>query len=194
MLRRITHTALRTTRRPGEVTTCRRGFATSRSRHVEKGIGAGRSASGRPQLTARADDAFFDDVMAGGPRPPVQVDSVLRNGRGFQLSTGVEVNEAVIVLNGEALLWRPNARKLPSGILKLDSADFGVFDVSSAKPDMVIIGTGSRNEFLDKSVRDHLHTLGINVDTMDTRNAASTFNVLAAEGRSVAAALLPTDT
>ena len=132
--------------------------------------------------------------MAGGPRPPVQVDSVLRNGRGFQLSTGVEVNEAVIVLNGEALLWRPNARKLPSGILKLDSADFGVFDVSSAKPDMVIIGTGSRNEFLDKSVRDHLHTLGINVDTMDTRNAASTFNVLAAEGRSVAAALLPTDT
>lgn len=130
--------------------------------------------------------------MAGGPRPPVQVDSVLRNGRGFQLSTGLEVNEAVVVLNGEALLWRPNVRKLANGTMVMDAADFGIFDVSSAKPDMIIIGTGSRNEFLDRSVREYLHTLGISVDTMDTRNAASTFNVLAAEGRSIAAALLPT--
>lgn len=149
------------------------------------------ASSTNPQLQARPDNAFFEDVMAGGPRPPVQVDSVLRNGRGFQLSTGMEVSSAVLVLNGEALLWRPNSNVDKKGVLTLDLASFGIFDVSSGKPDMLIIGTGTRNEFVDKSVRTHLHSLGIAVDTMDTRNAASTFNVLAAEGRSVAAALLP---
>lgn len=129
--------------------------------------------------------------MAGGPRPPVQVDSVLSNGRGFQLSTGMEVPCAVFVLNGEALLWKPNSKVDRKGIMTLDIASFGILDVSTTKPDMIIIGTGTRNEFVRKDVRDHLHAMGIQVDTMDTRNAASTFNVLAAEGRSVAVALLP---
>lgn len=150
------------------------------------------ASSSHPQLQARPDNAFFEDVMAGGPRPPVQVDSVLSNGRGFQLSTGMEVPCAVFVLNGEALLWKPNSRLDRNGVMTLDISSFGILDVSSTKPDMVIIGTGVRNEFVNKDVRDHLHAMGIQVDTMDTRNAASTFNVLAAEGRSVAVALLPT--
>lgn len=73
----------------------------------------------------------------------------------------------------------------------MDIASFGILDVSSNKPDMLILGTGTRNEFVNKEVREYLHSLGIQIDTMDTRNAASTFNVLAAEGRSVAVALLP---
>ncbi|BFZ58317.1 hypothetical protein PYCC9005_005379 [Savitreella phatthalungensis] len=131
--------------------------------------------------------------MAGGPTPAVQIDSVLRHCRGFQLSSGLEVNEPIIVLNGEALLWRPRARIDSSGVLMMDTNTLAVFEISITKPDMVIIGTGARNEFLERSVREYLHNLGINVDTMDTRNAASTFNVLAAEGRNVAVALLPAE-
>lgn len=175
-----------------------RQLTTSRPRHKsppetgELGREINKSASSsHPQLQARPDNAFFEDVMAGGPRPPVQVDSVLSNGRGFQLSTGMEVPCAVFVLNGEALLWKPNSKVDRKGIMTLDIASFGILDVSTTKPDMIIIGTGTRNEFVRKDVRDHLHAMGIQVDTMDTRNAASTFNVLAAEGRSVAVALLP---
>lgn len=149
------------------------------------------ASSTNPQLQARPDNAFFEDVMAGGPRPPVQIDAVLSNGRGFQLSTGMEVPCAVLVLNGEALLWRPNAKTDKAGIMTMDLSSLGIFDISSQKPDMLIIGTGKRNEFVSRDVRSFLHSLGISVDTMDTRNAASTFNVLAAEGRSVAVALLP---
>lgn len=103
----------------------------------------------------------------------------------------MEVPCAVFVLNGEALLWRPNSKLDKKGVMTMDLSSFGILDVSSNKPDMLIIGTGTRNEFLSRDIRTFLHTLGIQVDTMDTRNAASTFNVLAAEGRSVAVALLP---
>lgn len=175
-----------------------RGLATSRaiyrpvndSNIIGREINKSASAS-NPQLQGRADNAFFEDVMAGGPRPPVQVDCVLRNGRGFQLSTGMEVPCAVFVLNGEALLWNSNSKLDKKGVLMMDLSSFGILDVSSNKPDMLIIGTGTRNEFLSRDVRTYCHSLGIQVDTMDTRNAASTFNVLAAEGRSVAVALLP---
>ena len=143
-------------------------------------------------LRARPSDAFFDDVMAGGPRPPVQIDAVLNQGRGFQLSTGMEVPTAVFVINGEALLWRPSFEIDSSGTLNFENESFGVLDISARKPDMLILGTGRRNEFVNRSVRDYLHGLGVQVDTMDTRNAASTFNVLAAEGRSVALAVLCT--
>lgn len=184
--------------RPATCTTKRLfGCAQTQRRTSSPGTGdVGReinksASSSRPQLQGRADNAFFDDVMAGGPRPPVQVDSVLRNGRGFQLSTGVEISCAVLVLNGEALLWRPNSKIDAKGVLSMDIASFGILDVSSNKPDMLILGTGTRNEFVNKEVREYLHSLGIQIDTMDTRNAASTFNVLAAEGRSVAVALLP---
>ncbi|ORY80499.1 NADH dehydrogenase 1 alpha subcomplex assembly factor 3, partial [Protomyces lactucae-debilis] len=131
------------------------------------------------------------DVLAGGPAPPVQVDAVLKNGRGFQLSTGVEVGEAVFILNGEGLLWRPHVKIDKKNIMTIDLEAFGILDVCAVKPDMLILGTGLRNEFVSSTVRDHLHSMGIQVDTMDTRNAASTFNVLAAEGRSIACALLP---
>lgn len=149
------------------------------------------ASSSNTQLEGRPDNTFFEDVMAGGPRPPVQVDCVLRNGRGFQLSTGMEVPCAVFVVNGEALLWDPKAAIDKKGVMTMETSSFGILDVSSNKPDMLIIGTGTRNEMLAKEVRTYLHSLGIQIDTMDTRNAASTFNVLAAEGRSVAVALLP---
>ena len=149
------------------------------------------ASSSNPELQARPADAFFEDVMAGGPRPPIQIDAVLKDSRGFQLSNGLEVDCGVMVLNGEALLWKPEVKVDRSGIMTISLTSFGALEVSMAKPDMLLIGTGKRNEFVSKTVRDYLHGLGIQVDIMDTRNAASTFNVLAAEGRSVSAALLP---
>ncbi len=57
--------------------------------------------------------------------------------------------------------------------------------------EMLIIGTGARSAMLTLRVRSYLYDLGINIEAMDTHNAASTFNMLVQEGRSVAAALLP---
>ncbi|KAI1796083.1 hypothetical protein LXA43DRAFT_988267 [Ganoderma leucocontextum] len=41
------------------------------------------------------------------------------------------------------------------------------------------------------ALRQYLNKIGVQVDIMNTRNACSTYNLLAEEGRRVAAALLP---
>lgn len=176
--------------------TLRRCYSGSKSIQSNDDVVQGReinksASSSDPQLQARPADAFFEDVMAGGPKPAVQIDAVLKQGRGFQLSTGMEIPEGVILLNGEAILWRPDTTFYKNGTIAMTNESFGVLDVSTTKPDMLILGTGNRNMLVDQLTRDYMHSLGIQLDTMDTRNAASTFNVLAAEGRSVAVALLP---
>jgi uncharacterized protein len=58
------------------------------------------------------------------------------------------------------------------------------------KPELVIFGSGSRLRFVAPGLQRSLIERRIGVETMDTAAACRTFNVLASEGRSVAAALL----
>jgi uncharacterized protein len=58
------------------------------------------------------------------------------------------------------------------------------------KPELVIFGSGVKLRFVSPALQRALIERGIGVETMDTPAACRTFNVLASEGRSVAAALL----
>lgn len=58
-------------------------------------------------------------------------------------------------------------------------------------PEVILIGTGARQHFLASEVTRELQNMGIGIETMDTRAAARTYNILMAEGRRVIAALLP---
>lgn len=59
--------------------------------------------------------------------------------------------------------------------------------------DLLILGVGKRNLPLSPETRMHIAQLGMRVEVLDTRNAASQFNLLATErGTSeIAAALIP---
>lgn len=57
--------------------------------------------------------------------------------------------------------------------------------------EMILIGTGPRFGLLAKPAREALREAGVRFDCMDTGAACRTYNVLVAEGRRVAAALLP---
>ena len=57
--------------------------------------------------------------------------------------------------------------------------------------DVLLIGTGAEIAFLDAPLRRRLEEVGLGVETMGSPSAARTYNVLLAEGRRVAAALLP---
>lgn len=59
------------------------------------------------------------------------------------------------------------------------------------RPDLIIIGTGPTTLPVPPGNMKFLEGLNVAVDVMDTQNACQTFNVLNGEGRSVAAALLP---
>lgn len=75
--------------------------------------------------------------------------------------------------------WTPSAA--------LDPADFSFL---SNQIDVLLIGTGPSAGFMLPALRQKFREQGLPVDVMDTGAACRTFNVLTAEGRRVAAALM----
>ena len=70
---------------------------------------------------------------------------------------------------------------------ELEPADFDALLESDTE--VVVLGTGSCHEFAPKEIMFALARKGIGFEVMDTAAAARTFNVLAGEGRRVAAVL-----
>ncbi len=76
----------------------------------------------------------------------------------------------------------------PAGFGELASAHLSA--LLERNPELVLLGTGDRLRFPPGEVLQPLHGAGIGVEVMDTPAAFRTFNILAAEGREVVAALL----
>lgn len=75
----------------------------------------------------------------------------------------------------------------------IDALDAASVDAALALgPEVVLLGTGSRQRFPAAAILARFLTRGVGVEVMDNAAAARTFNVLAAEGRrAVAAFMLP---
>ena len=58
------------------------------------------------------------------------------------------------------------------------------------EPEVVLIGTGERQIFLEPELLMHFYERLVGVEIMSTRAACDTFNILVSEGRSVVAALM----
>ena len=70
----------------------------------------------------------------------------------------------------------------------LTAADLEV--VGTYEPDLLILGTGQRQRFAHPKLLSGLLTRGIGVECMDNQAACRTYNILMAEGRKVALALI----
>jgi uncharacterized protein len=87
---------------------------------------------------------------------------------------------------------------LPSGIhawaatdaAKLTLADFKLLLAEAGAIEFILLGTGASQVYPPPAVRTGLEDAGFGLDAMSTGAAARTFNVLLAEGRKVAAALI----
>jgi len=62
--------------------------------------------------------------------------------------------------------------------------------VAELAPEIVLLGTGLRQRFPHPRLYRPLTDRGIGVEVMDSRAAARTYNIIHAEGRRVAAALI----
>ena len=74
------------------------------------------------------------------------------------------------------------------GFDSLTADDFA--QVLALAPEIVLLGTGARIRFPHPRLTASLAAARIGLDVMDVKAACRTFNVLVAEGRKVAAALL----
>ena len=101
---------------------------------------------------------------------------------------GVLVNDKTLnssfILTPNELIenWRP------ASSLELVADDMqALLDLN---PVLVILGTGSRQQFPSAAVMAACLTRGIGIEVMDNAAAARTFNVLATEGRKVVAGFI----
>jgi uncharacterized protein len=76
----------------------------------------------------------------------------------------------------------------PNGFAALTETDFA--SLLGHEPEMVLLGTGERQRFPHPRLLAALAAAQVGVEVMDTRAACRTFNILVAEDRKVAAALI----
>ena len=76
----------------------------------------------------------------------------------------------------------------PAGFERLTEADF--VRLAESRPDVVLFGSGPTLRFPAPALTRALVEARIGLEVMDTPAACRTFNILAAEGRRVTAALL----
>ena len=103
---------------------------------------------------------------------------------GFRLS-GARHEGSLLILDDAARPWPVG------GLGELTLAAFEpVLAAGRAEVEFVLLGTGARNALPPREVRDGLRAAGIGLEFMDTPTAARMYNVLTAEGRRLAAALI----
>lgn len=76
----------------------------------------------------------------------------------------------------------------PSAVAGLDEP--ALQRVLALRPEVLLLGTGSRQQFPEPRVMAFFLSRGIGIEVMDNAGAARTFNLLAGEGRKVVAAFL----
>ena len=65
------------------------------------------------------------------------------------------------------------------------------FDIfAELLPEVVLLGCGAQQRFLPPALLEHLARNGIPVELMNTGAACRTYNILAGDGRNIAAALM----
>jgi uncharacterized protein len=79
----------------------------------------------------------------------------------------------------------------PGGFDALSESDFAA--LAALRPEVALLGTGRAMRFPHPRLTRPLIDAGIGLEVMDTPAACRTYNILAAEGRKVAAAILVGD-
>ena len=104
---------------------------------------------------------------------------------GFRIS-GQRVEGSVIVFPDTVVAWAPTAAgDMSAGNLQPVSAAGQAGSV-----DLLLIGTGARMTQIDRALRQAAPVSIASMTTPSARSACRTYNVLMAEGRRVAAALI----
>ena len=124
----------------------------------------------------------IEEVGTAGNRQVIQA----YGGGGFRIS-GRTWTGSVLVFVDRTLGWSPRS-----------AADIDVQDLARAAAiepslEILLLGCGPTPTALPPTLRGRLGEAGPVIDAMDTGAACRTFNVLAAEDRRVAAALLALD-
>lgn len=96
---------------------------------------------------------------------------------------GVKFTRSLVIMAERIIAdWRPDSFE------DLTETDFS--SILEMRPDLVLLGTGPKQQFPMPALYQSLTNAGIGVEVMSTPAACRTYNILTSEGRRVIATLL----
>ncbi|MCB9991118.1 MAG: Mth938-like domain-containing protein [Rhodospirillales bacterium] len=107
-------------------------------------------------------------------------------GPGMFKVSGQSYDGAVIVFPDKVIPW-----DFSGDVSALQADDFPASVMAEAGVDVVLLGGGKGMPFISAALRAFFKDQGLALEAMDSGAACRTYNVLMAEGRRVAAAMLP---
>ena len=110
--------------------------------------------------------------------------NVIRAYGGGELRVNENTYRGAVILSASTVIAEPNIQNLED-LIAID-----VSRVLALEPELVLLGTGTRQIFPAASFGAQFLRAGIGFEVMDTGAACRTFNVLVSEQRRVAALLL----
>ncbi|XP_020081568.1 NADH dehydrogenase [ubiquinone] 1 alpha subcomplex assembly factor 3-like [Ananas comosus] len=104
--------------------------------------------------------------------------------------TGFTINKvkyegSLLIVENKIMSWAPKK------FSEITTESLSIFQVLRPVPEILILGCGRNVEPVSPALRRFIRSTGMKLEAIDSRNAASTYNILNEEGRPVAAALLP---
>ncbi|OWM88991.1 NADH dehydrogenase [ubiquinone] 1 alpha subcomplex assembly factor 3 [Punica granatum] len=103
---------------------------------------------------------------------------------GFKVN-GVDYEGSLLCVGNLLMSWTPKK------FSEITPDSLSIFSTVRPIAEILILGCGRNIEPVDPEVRRFILSTGMKLEVLDSRNAASTYNILNEEGRIVAAALLP---
>ena len=101
---------------------------------------------------------------------------------------GVEINA---IQYGHSLIVLPEQAPMPWPVARFEDLTPEHFaQIEALSPDVVIVGTGARQRFAHPKLFAMLTRRRIGIECMDSQAACRTYNILMAEGRKAALALI----
>ena len=113
---------------------------------------------------------------------PTGANTITAYGDDYVMVNGARRDSSVIVTAAEVKPWRA------TDFEHLEAADFA--ELAGLGADIVLLGTGARQRFPHPLLTASLGAARIGLEVMDLKAACRTYNILVAEARKVALALL----
>jgi uncharacterized protein len=113
---------------------------------------------------------------------PSGVNTITGYGEGYVMVNGERRSSHVVILPDRVEAWPVK------GFDHLSADDFAF--LRDLKAEIVLLGTGAKQRFPHPRLTAELSKAGIGLEVMDLQAACRTYNILVAEERKVAAALL----
>lgn len=103
---------------------------------------------------------------------------------GFKVN-GVMYEGSLLCVGNLAMSWTPKK------FSDITAESLSIFKTMRPVPEILILGCGKYIQTVNPELRNFIRSTGMKLEAIDSRNAASTYNILNEEGRMVAAAVIP---